>query len=492
MGEILLTKQEDELITRILRGGLGLRPGVTGYKWHALRFALARSLQIVEPPEEKYGGTPAPGEKGAELHLEQVTGEGKGDEHDFTDAYRLLLSTYHDTDLFADRETFIRHLQRHLRRGLAEIGRSWREGNDFHDYLYQEFYYSDVQADVQRDDRDVLSTLMARLGIRAAVRDVHHGPRLSRYILRLDSADDLDRLRRDLDKIPFELGYGDGITSATVPGERAVALDIPRLERDWWPVGWASVAEAVRAAKGVLPLCPGTDALGQPHIFDLADAPHLFVAGATGSGKSQCVHALIVSLLTAGRTVELALIDPKLVEFPRYALLGRRLWRGHGVAGDCAAAITLLEALVVEMEARQTELARMEVTDLGEAHARGSDLPRIVVVVDELADLILNGRDAVSDPLIRLAQKARAVGIHLILATQRPDAETFPGLLRANIPSRIALTVQKASDSRIILDETGAEKLLMRGDMLIKIAGSRTVRAHGARVTPGDISAVAK
>lgn len=494
MGEIFLNKQENEFVERVLRTGMGLKKG---YKWQVLRFALARSLQITEHPADSFGSPPN-AERFSELHLEQVTGEGKtqdlrsGIRLDFTDEYRLILSTYHGEDLFSNRQQFVSCLQKHIRRGIRELMNSWREGNDFHYYLLQEFFLSNDPKNAPTDDQELVVNLLARLGIRSVMQAVQHGPRLTRYVLRLDSSEDLDRLRKDIKKIPFELGYGEGISYATLPSKRTVVLDIPRPQQTWWSVDWVGIRDALAKALGALPVCPGTDAFGEPYVFDLADAPHLFVAGTTGSGKSQCVHALILSLLSAGRHTALALIDPKQVEFTAYRNLGSVLWNEAGVITDAEMAAEVLGDLVGEMERRQAEFVQLGAANFHEAEEKGTELPRIVVVVDELADLIMNAGDAATDPLIRLAQKARATGIHLILATQRPDAETFPGLLRSNIPSRIALTVQKAQESRIILDETGAEKLLMRGDMLIKIAGRRTVRAHGARVTAGDIAAAVR
>ena len=159
------------------------------------------------------------------------------------------------------------------------------------------------------------------------------------------------------------------------------------------------------------------------------------------------------------------------------------------VTNDVGAVADVLNNLVDEMEARQVQMRALGVRNVAEARAVGSPMRRIVVVVDELADLIMQRR-GLDIPLARLAQKSRASGIHLVLATQRPDAATFPGLLRSNIPSRIALTVQKAADSRIILDEAGAENLLMRGDMLVKMSGRDAVRAHGALIEQADIAAV--
>jgi S-DNA-T family DNA segregation ATPase FtsK/SpoIIIE len=487
MGELFFSRSDVDTIDQILKSGLEIPKG---HKWQALRFALARSLQIVEPPGKTYDAPPSPDRK-SELLLEQVTGEGKGPTEDFTDVYRLLLSEYHGVDLFRSRKEFVENLQRHLRRGLDEIRRSWRDGNDFHDYLFQEFYY-DQQAEVPVDEhRDTLLTILKKLGVRATIREVAHGPRLTRYTLHLEGGDDLDRLRRELAKIPFELGFGEGISATMLPGERIVALDIPRPERTWSTVGWGELVDAVHAAPDILPVCPGTDILGRPFIFDLAEAPHLFVAGTTGSGKSLTVHALILSLLASKRLVQLALIDPKRVEFMAYNRLGPRLWGENGIAVEVDAAEQMLADLVEEMEQRQQVLAELGVANLAEAQARGSDLQRIVLVVEEVADLVMQ-RDTTLAPLIRLAQKARSAGIHLILTTQRPEAETFPGLLRTNIPSRIALTVQKSQDSRIILDESGAEKLLMKGDMLVRLAGHKTIRAHGAKVTTGDIAAAVR
>lgn len=198
-----------------------------------------------------------------------------------------------------------------------------------------------------------------------------------------------------------------------------------------------------------------------------------------------CLHAILLSLLTAGDTPpELALIDPKGVEFSAYGK-SNHLWGGAIVTG-ADDALALLNGLVDEMEARQERMRALDARNIDEANAVGARLRRIVVVIDELGDLFMTRRE-IEVPLIRLAQKARSSGIHLVLATQRPEAATFPGLLRSNIPSRIALTVQKAVESRIILDEQGAESLQGRGDMLVRFAGRPTVRAHGCRVDPADI-----
>jgi len=235
-----------------------------------------------------------------------------------------------------------------------------------------------------------------------------------------------------------------------------------------------------------LPVCVGVDSLGEPFLFDLVDATHLFVGGTTGSGKSMCLHALLLSLLAAKDAPELLLIDPKAVEFTAYEKL-HRLREGRVITSP-EDALAALDRLVEEMNERQTAFNALDARNIAEANAKGAGLRRIVAVVDELGDLLLTRREAEA-PLIRLAQKARYSGIHLILATQRFEAATFAGLLRSNVPSRIALTVQKSSESRIILDETGAEALKMRGDMLIRLLGQPTIRAHGCRIDQSDIAA---
>jgi DNA segregation ATPase FtsK/SpoIIIE, S-DNA-T family len=455
--------------------------------WIIARLALARSLQMPQFPDEELR-KPVTRDRAYEIHMEQLTGENNPSMEDFTDDYRLLLSIYHGVDLFADRTRFIELLQRHIQRGMTEIRASWREGNDFHDYLYQEMFFERASGSQPAAPTDLSARLrraLGEIGVGAEVEKVAAGPRLTRFTLRLAAASDLDRLRKDLDKIPFELGIDRPATLSTVADERRVALDVPRPEREWTPVEGAAIPDWLRDRTEGLPVCPGVDVLGQPVIFDLAEAPHLFVAGTTGSGKSVYMHALLLSLLASGRNVRLGLIDPKEVEFAAYAGC-KRLW-GDKVVTEAAEAGEMLDGLVAEMDARQKILAGLGVANLAEVQAdKRSALPRVVVVVDELADLLMQRPDS-ETALIRLAQKARAVGIHLVLATQRPGSDTFPGLLRSNVPSRIALSVRSGQESRIILDELGAEKLLGRGDMLVRLSGRPTIRAHGARVDQGDI-----
>lgn len=492
--KVHLSPQERDLVQTIIRSGLRARVD----QWTVARIALARSLQEPETPSrEEY--VPNPQRKdGIELHSPQLLGEGKGSEEDFTDAFRAVLTLCEGEDLFVDEDAFHDALQRHVRRGLALLRAEWSEGQDFTQYMLEQLYFERRHSDEPGHSGaellgEKLERALEQLGISASIVAAQDGPRLTRFTLELTELEDLDRLRRGLGKLAFALGFGqESLTTALAPGERRVYLHVPRPSSTWETVLWPKVAEQLhkpKYKKAVLPVGLGVDILGEPFVFDLVEAPHLFVGGTTGSGKSMCLHAILLSLLAAGSSPELLLIDPKAVEFSAYSSLPNL--RSGGVVTSPESALVALEDLVGEMDDRQLSLARLDARNLAEANARGAGLKPIVVVVDELGDLFLTKRE-IEVPLIRLAQKARSVGIHLVLATQRPEAATFPGLLRSNIPSRIALTVQKAAESRIILDEGGAEGLLMRGDMLIKLAGQPAIRAHGCRIDPADIASAVR
>ena len=464
-------------------------------QWIAGRLALARSLQISDLPDPQAYRRLSQQSGGVELHAAQLTGEGKSSEEDITDLLRALLSVYEGRDLFEDEEGFHDALQRHVRRGLREFRNTWPANSDFHEYLMQELFFEDepTRSTDEGEGAEVLgnriSSVLGQLGIGAELLEAEEGPRLTRFKLTLEMLDDLDRLRKGVGKIGFALGFGEeSVTLTLATGERQVFLFVPRPPMQWRTISWRDVryklAEPV-AEKMTLPICLGTDVLGEPYVVDLAEAPHLFVGGTTGSGKSMCLHAILLSLLERHSSqVQLLLIDPKAVEFRAYGGCSRL--REGGVIVSADSALIALEGLVEEMNDRQEILGSFDARNIAEANERGARLPRIVAVVDELGDLFLT-RQETEAPLIRLAQKARSAGIHLVLATQRPEAATFPGLLRSNIPSRIALAVQKSSESRIILDEVGAESLLMRGDMLVRFAGRQTMRAHGCQVDPSDI-----
>lgn len=494
MNKFYFTQEERALMFRVIDKGMHQRPGRDAPQWWVVRLALAKSLQMDGPPDDDEYAPPPYVQGGSELHLDQITGRDKGGSEDFTRPLKLLLSLKHRRDLVSDDDSFEEILHRHIRRGLREIKISWRENFDFFDYLYQDLFFDKPMDDSEdfREDRsvsdDVLISALEKIGVKVDIDGHSNGLRLSRFTLILSGVDDYENLRRNIDDLNFILGLStNSITYELGGGERRIILDIPRPMSTWRYIEWPHASNALEQAPHDLPICPATDVLGSPLIFDLKDAPHLLIGGTTGSGKSICVHAIILSLIECVEDLELVLIDAKAVELTIYESYSR-LQTGR-VISDMADATTIFQDLVKRMDQRQKQYMSIGARDIDEARSKGSKDSRMVVVVDELADLILGNPDAVA-PMIRLAQKARAFGIHLVLATQRPEAATFPGLLRSNVPSRIALTVQKNTESRIILDEGGGESLLMRGDMLIRMAGKKTIRAHGINVSRSHIEAV--
>lgn len=483
LNKVYFDAEERDLMSRVLTDGLlfpksalGRAGGTSGgHWWYVLRIALALSLRLPDPPDERYARRSKPK---AEPHLDAVIGRNPmGD--DLSSVFQALISAHQGEDLFSDEERFVEILQRHLRRGLEEINAGWRKGNDFFDFLRQELVTGVGAAEGQKtvESSRVLDVLHGQ-NVSCELEERTEGPRLTKLTLKLKSSGDLGRMRRAIDILPFELGQGHGATFEIAGGEKRIALFLPRPSSTWHTPKGSDGIKAIREFEGILPITPGVSVDGRPYVFDLVETPHLFVAGQTGSGKSVCIHTMIGCLRELDNPPLLALVDPKEMEFVRYSDLGKNDLYGGGIVTTPEDTRKLLDKLVQEMGSRQSILAKLKVTNLAEAQAKGSKLRYIVVVIDELADLVM-GMDGAVDQLIRLAQKARAAGIHLILATQRPDADTFPGLLRANIPSRLALSVRSSAESRIILDETGAEKLLGKGDMLAKISGQSVRRLHG-------------
>lgn len=495
MSDIAVGMLDEETIQQVIEQGLGVRLKKDASKWVALRLALAISLRQSTPPDETLDHI-EDRKGGNTYHLEQVTGKGliHGDgepRQDYDNAACALLSAYHELDLFSDRLEYKRLLQRHIRRGLREFRSGWRDSHDFHEYLYQELFAGETSAQVDTDISERLTAALGEIGIRVEMRRVVDGPRLTRCYAYLPVVDDLDKTKRGLEKIGHLLGLGNHSVFLSLTNEpKVIALDVPRNPDTWSSIAGQRLVSWANNYEGdaLLPIWPGVDVLGEPLVIDLASAPHLLVAGTTGSGKSVCLNALIISLMLgpSRNRIQFCLIDPKRVEFEPYGRM-RGLF-GGSVITDAQQAGAALDELVVEMEARTQLLAQAGARDLAEAHRNGrlEDAGFIVVVVEELADLLMQAPD-LQEPLIRLAQKARATGIHLVLATQRPDAATLPGLLRSNVPCRIGLTVQKSSESKIILDEVGAEKLTGHGDMLVR-TNQGTTRAHGIKVGLDDIA----
>jgi len=296
-----------------------------------------------------------------------------------------------------------------------------------------------------------------------------------------------------LKKLGAELGlHFAGLRVVPAPGSGGLALEIPRPESERSTIALRSVLETPewRRSSAVLPLALGLSSVGEPVIVDLATCPHLLVAGATGSGKSVGLNVMLTSLLLSRspRDVRLALIDPKMVELAPYRELPHLL---TPPATELGYAIPLLEWLCTEMDSRYTRFAGAGAVDIDSYNALAYEhVPRIVVVVDELADLMCADRKAVEGPLVRIAQKARAAGIHLIVATQRPSVDVATGLLKGNLSARIAFRVATRTDSQVVLDRPGAETLLGRGDSLCLFPPADLQRVHSAYVSGEDLRTI--
>ncbi|MDD5410443.1 MAG: FtsK/SpoIIIE domain-containing protein [Methylobacter sp.] len=488
MANISISEEDENIILQVK--SLGFRTDTA--KYGVLRLALTKSLRIETPPESDLDTI----KKSKPYDLREVTGFGKSEDekgiHDFDDAVRALLSVYHQEDLFASDQRYRLFLQRHIRRGLREIRTSWNAGHNFINWLREELFQGLTSDNTELSvatETDLLLDALTEISVHADIRDIKQGIRLDRYALYLANINHLDNLKKGLGKLSFRLGLPENAITLSASKEAGVVNpDIPRSPEHWKTVSparlneWADLPHSEK-----LPVWLGQTVLGENFSMDLAEAPHVLLAGATGSGKTVCLHSLICSLLRTQNKEKLqfALIDPKGTELNAYAQLPNLF--GGFVAKSTLEAANMLDELVEAMEARNRLFVEMGVRDIDEA-SKKSALPRIVVVVEELADLLMQSRE-LETPLVRLAQKARSTGIHLVLATQRPDAATFSGLLRSNIPVRIALRVQKHTESSIILDQKGAEALLGKGDMLIKLTDQpEPIRVHGAKIGDSEIA----
>ena len=335
-----------------------------------------------------------------------------------------------------------------------------------------------------------LTQALAELGVEAHVVRAVVGPRVTRYELRLGSGVKVGKVRNLQQDIAYALAATEVRILAPIPGKSAVGVEVPNTRPAMVTLGDV-FREYPSANDWSLPVGLGKDISGRAVFLDLAEMPHLLVAGTTGSGKSVMLNGLLTSLLltTDPRQVKMVLIDPKRVELSQFARVPHLI---TPVVTDVKKAANALSWAVAEMERRYEVLERMGVRSLEGYNDRAErQMPYVVVVIDELADLMMTAAAKVEDAVIRLAQKARAVGIHLVVATQRPSVDVITGMIKANIPSRIAFAVSSQIDSRVILDTAGAEALLGQGDMLYKpVSASRPSRVQGAYISEAEVDRV--
>jgi DNA segregation ATPase FtsK/SpoIIIE, S-DNA-T family len=335
-----------------------------------------------------------------------------------------------------------------------------------------------------------LTQALSDLGVEAHVVRAVIGPRVTRYELRLGSGVKVGKVRNLQQDIAYALAATEVRILAPIPGKSAVGVEVPNTRPATVTLG--DVFQSYPDANDwTLPVGLGKDISGRAVFFDLSEMPHLLVAGTTGSGKSVMLNGLLTSLLltTDPRQVKMVLIDPKRVEL---SLFGRVPHLITPVVTDVKKAANALGWAVAEMERRYEVLEKIGVRSLDGYNDRAdTPMPYVVIVIDELADLMMQAGAKVEDAIIRLAQKARAVGIHLVVATQRPSVDVITGMIKANVPSRIAFAVSSQVDSRVILDTPGAEALLGMGDMLYKpVSAARPSRVQGAFISEAEVDRV--
>lgn len=349
---------------------------------------------------------------------------------------------------------------------------------------------STYQKDIM-DQCAVLEQTLADFKVRARVVAVTRGPSVTRFELEPAAGVKVSSVVNLADDIALRLAAPGVRIEAPIPGKSAIGIEAPNTKND--PVCFREVVEAgsVRNAKEHLCIGLGKDISGDIISADLAKMPHLLVAGSTGSGKSVCINTIIAGLLYRATPdeVKLILVDPKVVELSNYNGIPHLL---TPVVTEPKKAASALHWAVAEMERRYKAFADSRVRDIKTYNAQAAEkMPYIVIIIDELSDLMMVAKVDVEDAILRLAQKARAAGIHLILATQRPSVDVITGIVKANIPSRIAFAVSSQTDSRTIIDMGGAEKLLGKGDMLFYPMGyNKPVRVQGAFVSDDELNKI--
>jgi DNA segregation ATPase FtsK/SpoIIIE, S-DNA-T family len=353
-----------------------------------------------------------------------------------------------------------------------------------------------------------LERALAAHGVETHLVGMTVGPTVTRYELELGAGVKVARVLSLQKDIAYAMAAADVRILAPIPGRSAIGVEVPNAQRQLVAVGDILTSAEAREATHPLEVAMGRDIAGRPVLANLAQMPHILVAGATGAGKSSCINALLTSLLARATPdqVRLILVDPKRVELGQYNGLPHLLTQ---VVTNPKRAANALSWAVHEMERRYDLLAEVGVRDItgyNEAFDRGElnaaselgaepreyvRLPFILVVIDELNDLMMVAARDVEESIVRIAQMARAVGIHLVIATQRPSVDVITGVIKANVPSRLAFAVSSLADSRVILDQPGAERLIGKGDMLLLTASSSVARRiQGAWVDEQEVRRV--
>lgn len=376
--------------------------------------------------------------------------------------------------------------------------------------LPTEYLESEQQEQEVRDRARVLEKTFGEFGFKVKVVEVETGPVISQYEIELEAGLRLSKITNLADDLAIALRVPSVRIVAPIPGKNSVGIEVPNTTRQM--VRLREVIEETQAKSRTMkiPIFLGKDVAGNPMVVDMASMPHLLIAGRTGTGKSVCLNSIIVSMLMTRRPdeVRMLMIDPKMVELTPYKSLPHLM---HPVVTDMKKAEAILAWAVDKMEERYALLAKVGVRHLTQYNALGREeilkrinpeteeeaaaipttMPFIVMIADEIADMMMTAGKEIEAHIIRLAQKSRAVGIHLILATQKPTVDVITGLIKSNLPARIAFQVASRTDSRVVLDEMGAERLLGNGDMLFLSPGtSQILRGQGTFLSDDEINRV--
>lgn len=364
------------------------------------------------------------------------------------------------------------------------------------DLLNLEQHHAKDTSQTDQANAGLLEETLASFNIPAKVQHITHGPAITRFAMGLTAGGiNVKRILNITDNIALALSANGAIRiESQIPGTNLFGIEVPNAEVQMVTFAQVLMSPEMQQAKSPLAVCLGHDITGKPVICDLARMPHLLIAGQTGSGKSVCVNTIINSLLfrTSPEDVRMIMIDPKVVELQCYNVVPHLL---IPVVSEPQKAVGALAWAVAEMEDRYNKMHTKNVRELSAYNAKlgpgEQKLPRIVIIIDELADLMMSTKRDVEESIIRLAQKARAAGIHMVVATQRPTVDVITGLIKSNVPSRIAFAVSSNTDSRTILDKPGAEKLLGRGDMLYMPTGvNAPIRVQGCFLSDSETERV--
>ncbi|MEA3506341.1 MAG: DNA translocase FtsK 4TM domain-containing protein, partial [Elusimicrobiota bacterium] len=366
--------------------------------------------------------------------------------------------------------------------------------------LLKEKKEADRELDLEKARGEKLTEVLLNFDIQTEIADMQVGPAITRYEIVTPPGLKLSRIRNLSSNIAMALEAKTVRLLTPIPGKSTVGVEVPAVKQDIVNMRELITSSNFKSAAADIPYCLGKAIDGSLTVADLGDMPHLLLAGATGSGKSVAIHTLIISILykSSPQKVKFLLIDPKRVELPVYNGVPHLI---RDVITDSAKAVMYLEAITRVMDSRYNLMARNSVADISAYNKKVKEgaigegavslMPRIVVIIDELADLMVVAKDRVENAIVRISQMARAVGIHLVLATQRPSVDVITGLIKANLPARISFNVLSGVDSRTILDSVGAEKLMGKGDMLYLSSKSpQPERIQGGFITRDETNKI--